>query len=69
MSVSETALFLGPSHCQQTELAPKPEAEAARFLLLSLKSSWHGFQSPSVSALAPKIMCGKCNTAAQLSGN
>lgn len=71
----ETALFLSPSRRQQAELAPKSRAEAAqapetrRFSLFSLKSFWQGFQSPSVSALAPKIMCGKCNTAAQLSGN
>lgn len=70
-----TALFQSPGRQQQSELAPKPKAEAAqapetqRFFLFSLKSFWQGFQSPSVSTLAPKIMCGECNAAAQLSGN
>lgn len=71
----QTALFLSLCRCQQAELAPKPKAEATkapetrRFFRFSLKSSWQGFQSPSVSGLAPKIMCGECNTSGQLSRN
>lgn len=57
-------------HCFCLSVAPKPRAEAAQapetrqFFLFSLKSSWQVFQSPSVSVLAPEIMCAKCNTAA-----
>lgn len=64
---SIVSVFALPS---KAKLTPKPRAEAARgpktgqFFLFALKSSWQGFQSPSVSALAPEIMCAKCDTAA-----